>query len=319
MAATTQSEPDGKQRVRGRRQRRPRLGSRARNAGRPSIVWALPATFYFAIFALVPLVVVVWLSFTNWGGIGSPQWAGLANWKALVSDPIMRKSIWLMLLLTVLGVVTQTIISIPLGVWAAGYERNRAVLTALYFIPLLMSSAAIAIVWRALLDPNFGIPSQMHWLFGSGNLFGTGPDAIGVLTFVAMWQWTPLYTLIYQGGARAIPAQLYEAASLDGAGRVRQFFTITIPQLRNTIITSFILMVIGGMTAFESILILTGGGPGYSTTSTAYYMYEKAFQRFQYGQGAAIAVVLVIIASVIGLVITKVTGYDRMASAQEGI
>jgi xylobiose transport system permease protein len=319
MAAITQAERGGSQQVSGRRRRRPHLRSHAQNIGHPGIIWALPATIYFAIFALLPLVVVVWLSFTEWGGIGSPHWVGGANWKALATDSIMRQSIWLMLLLTALSVVTQTLVALPLGVWAAGFQRNRAVLTALYFIPLLMSSAAIAIVWRALLDPNFGIPSQMHWLFGSGNLFGHAGDAIGVLTFVAMWQWTPLYTLIYQGGARAIPAQIYEAASIDGAGRVRQFFTITLPQLRNTIVTSLILMVIGGMTAFESILILTQGEPGYSTTTTAYYMYSKAFLRFQYGQGSVIAVVLVVVATAIGLLITKWTGYDKMASAQEGI
>jgi xylobiose transport system permease protein len=320
MSVVVEDERRGPEQTSGRRDpRRPRLRSRAHDVGRPSIVWAIPATLYFTIFALLPLGVVVWLSFTSWSGIGSPSSVGLSNWRSLVSDPVMRQSIWLMVLLTALGVVTQTPVSLLLGVWAAGRQRNRALLTALYFIPLLMSSAAVAIVWRALLDPNFGLPHQFPGLFGSGDLFGNAADAIGVLTFVGLWQWTPLYTLIFQGGARAIPTSLYEAAAIDGAGPARQFFTITLPQLRNTIITSMILMVIGGMTTFESILILTQGHPGNSTTTTAYYMYEEAFDNFSFGKASAIAVVLVVIATGIGIAISKWTGYDKMRSTLEGV
>ena len=106
-----------------------------------------------------------------------------------------------------------------------------------------------------------------------------------MLTFVGMWQWTPFHTLIYQGGARAIPEVLYQAAAIDGAGRVRMFFHITLPQLRNTMITSIVLMVVGGLTTFDTILILTQGHPGISTTSTSYYMYMKGFAEFQFGAG----------------------------------
>ena len=319
MAVVDEDDHSGSEGTSGRRVRRPPLRSRAQDVGRPNIIWAIPATVYFTILALLPLGIVVWLSFTNWSGIGSPTWVGLSNWRSLVSDPVMRQSIWLMLLLTVLGVVTQTPVSLLLGVWAAGRQRNRAVLTALYFIPLLMSSAAVAIVWRALLDPNFGLPHQFPAIFGNGDLFGNAADAIGVLTFVGLWQWTPLYTLIFQGGARAIPTSLYEAAAIDGAGTIRQFFTITLPQLRNTIITSTILMVIGGMTTFESILILTQGHPGHSTTTTAYYMYEAAFDNFDFGKASAIAVVLVVVATAIGIAISKATGYDKMRSTLEGV
>jgi xylobiose transport system permease protein len=320
MAAVVQGDLSGPEGTTERRvRRRPRLRSRGPNVGRPSIIWAIPATVYFTLFALLPLGVVVWLSFTSWSGVGSPTSVGWSNWHSLVSDPIMRESIGLMLLLTALSVVTQTPVSLLLGVWAAGRQRTRAVLTALYFIPLLMSSAAVAIVWRALLDPNFGLPHQLPVIFGNGDLFGNAADAIGVLTFVGMWQWTPLYTLIFQAGARAIPTNLYEAAAIDGAGTIRQFFTITLPQLRNTIVTTTILMVIGGMTTFESILILTQGHPGNSTTTTAYYMYEQGFDNFAFGKASAIAVVLVVVAAGMGIAISKATGYDKMRSTLEGV
>ncbi|WP_344495539.1 sugar ABC transporter permease [Streptomyces enissocaesilis] len=304
----------------------PRSRSRSRSAraaaaqvGRPGFAWAIPATVFFALFAIVPLLMVAVLSFTSWSGLGSPEFVGLDNWTRILDDPVMAKSIWLSLLITVLGVAVQTPLSILLGVWAAGQQRNRAVLSAIYFIPLLLSSTAVSVLWRALLDPNFGVPSEATWLFGDGNLFGGQATAIGVLAFVSTWQFTPFHTLLYQGAARAVPQVLYQAAEIDGAGRYRQFFHITLPQLRNTVITSMILMVVGGLTTFETVLILTQGGPGTDTTISAYYMYQKAFKSFDFGAGAAVALVLVVAATVISLIVVRVSGYDKMRSAMEGL
>lgn len=301
--------------------RRATRPGRAAGAGvsRPGFVWAAPAAVFFGLFAIVPLLLVVVLSFTSWNGLGSPEFAGLDNWSKLLDDPVMLKSLWLSLLLTVLGVVVQTPISILLGVWAAGHQRNRAVLSAIYFVPLLLSITAVSVLWRAVLDPNFGVPSQARWLFGDGNLFGVQAGAIGVLVFVSTWQFTPLHTLIYQGAARAIPQVLYQAAQIDGAGRFRQFFHITLPQLRNSIVTSMVLMVVGGLTTFDTVLILTQGGPGTDTTNSAYYMYQKAFKSFEFGTASAIALLLVLVASFVSLVMVRLTGYDKMRSTMEGV
>ncbi|MGV9274089.1 carbohydrate ABC transporter permease [Streptomyces griseosporeus] len=297
---------------------RPARGSAA-HVGRPGFAWAVPATLFFALFAIAPLVMVGVLSFMSWNGLSEPEFVGLDNWTRVFDDPVMIQSIWLTLLLTLLGVALQTPLSILLGVWAAGEQRNRAVLSAIYFVPLLLSSTAVSVLWRALLDPNFGVPAQATWLFGDGNLFGKQSTAIGVLAFVSTWQFTPLHTLIYQGAARAIPQVLYQAAEIDGAGRFRQFFHITLPQLRNSIITSMILMVVGGLTTFETVLILTQGGPGTDTTISAYYMYQKAFKSFDFGAGAAIALVLVVAATIISLVVVRLSGYDKMRGTMEGM
>ncbi|MEU0050960.1 sugar ABC transporter permease [Streptomyces sp. NPDC006309] len=286
---------------------------------RPGFLWALPATLFFALFAIVPLIMVAVLSFMSWNGLGSPRFVGTDNWRRILDDPVMIKSIWLTLLLTGLGVALQTPLSIVLGVWAAGHQRNRAVLSAIYFVPLLLSSTAVSVLWRALLDPNFGIPARMTWLFGDGNLFGEQSSAIGVLAFVSTWQFTPFHTLIYQGAARAVPQVLYQAAAIDGAGRYRRFFHITLPQLRTSVITSMILMIVGGLTTFETVLILTQGGPGTDTTISSYYMYQKAFKGFDFGAGSAIALCLVVAATVVSLIVVRVSGYDRMRSSMEGV
>ncbi|MFI1312308.1 carbohydrate ABC transporter permease [Streptomyces albidoflavus] len=286
---------------------------------RPGFLWALPAAVFFGLFAVVPLLMVAVLSFAEWDGLSGPRFAGLDNWRTLLADPVMVKSLWLSVLLTGLGVLVQTPLSILLGVWAAGRQRNRAVLSAVYFLPMLLSIAAVSVLWRAVLDPNLGVPAHATWLFGDGNLFGSQATAIGVLVFVSTWQFTPLHTLIYQGAARAIPQVLYQAAQIDGAGTVRQFFHITLPQLRNALITSVILMVVGGLTTFDTVLILTQGGPGSDTTISAYYMYQKAFKSFDYGAASAVALLLVLVSTVISLIVVRLSGYDKMRSTMEGL
>jgi xylobiose transport system permease protein len=289
-------------------------------AGRPGLVWALPGAIFFAAFAVLPLVLVVGLSFATWDGLGAPAPAGLSNWVQFFSDPTVIKSSLLSLLLTIFGVGLQLPLSILLGTWAAGNQRNRAVLSAIYFIPLLLSSAAVAVVWKSLLDPNFGIPGQLAKIIGGdGSFLGTQSGAITILVFVGLWQFTPFHTLIYQGGVRAIPEVLYQAAAIDGAGRYRRFWSITLPQLRNTMITSTILMVVGSLTTFDTVLILTGGGPGTDTMILPLYMYQTGFQSYQFGYSSVVAVALVVVATVISLVMVRLSGYDKMRSSLEGL
>lgn len=303
------------------------MASRGRRPGRrgdilrpPGVLWGLPAALFFGVFAVLPLVLMVLLSFATWSGIGSPVFVGGDNWARLFSDPTFVRSLAITAVITVATLVTQVPISLLLGVWAAGFQRGRAIVSAILFTPLLLSSAAVAVLWRGLLDPNYGIPGAVRFLFGgSGNVFATQGSAIAVLTLVSAWQYTPFHTLIFQGGARAVPATLYEAATLDGAGRVQQFFSITLPQLRNSLITSMILAVVGSLTTFDTILILTRGGPGGDTTNTAFYMYSVGFLSFDFGRGSAAAVILVVVATLLSLVLVRASGYDRMRSQQEGI
>lgn len=290
-------------------------------AGRPGLVWALPATLFFGVFALLPLAFAVYLSFTSYNGIrlSPPRFIGLENWQRLVSDSAVGQSVVVTLTLVVLAVATQIPLGLLTGVWAAGPQRGRAVVVALYFIPLLMSTAAVSVVWGSLLDPNFGLPSALPWLFGDGNVLGGKTSALVAIAFIYLWGASPLYTLIFQGAARAVPAVLYQAAELDGAGRVRQFFSITVPQLRNTIITCTILIVVGTFTAFDIILILTRGGPSGGTAILPYLMYEQGFVSYDLGYGSAIALVLVVLATIVSAVMVRVTKYDEMSSTQEGL
>ncbi|WP_215448555.1 carbohydrate ABC transporter permease [Streptomyces sp. ATCC 21386] len=284
---------------------------RASRAGRPHAAWALPGVLFFTFFAVVPMALALYLSFTSWDGLGDPRPVGLDNWKKLLDDPRMTQSLWLTVVLTVASWVFQTVIALLLGVWAAGRQRNRAILSAIFFVPFLLSSTAIAILFYALLDPNFGIIQA--------DTLGSQSGAFLAIVFVGGWQFIPFHTLIYQGGARQIPEVLYQAAAIDGAGRYRQFFSITLPQLRHTITTSTVLMVVGSLTYFETVLILTKGGPGTDTAILPYLMYEAGFKTYDFGYASAIASFLVIAATGLSLVLVRLTGFGAMRSTREGM
>ena len=282
---------------------------------RPGPAWALPGLVFFAVFAIVPMAGVVYLSFTSWNGLTAPKFTGTANWSEFFKDGTIWQATWITAALLVGNMLVQAPISVLLGVWSAGFQRNRAVLSAIFFLPLLFSTAATAVMWRQLLDPNFGVPAKIGHL----NVFGGQWSSIAALILVTSWQYIPFHTLIYQGAARAIPRSLYEAAEIDGAGRVQQFARITLPQLRNAIITSTTFMVIGGLTAFDIVLLLTDGGPGTDTSILPFKMYQTAFQTYDFGYGSAIAVFLLALATGISLILVKASGYDKMRSTMEGV
>jgi raffinose/stachyose/melibiose transport system permease protein len=204
--------------------------------------------------------------------------------------------------------VIQTPASILLGVFMAGHQRYREVLATLFFIPLLLSSAAIAVAYKALLDPNFGLGPGLHLGFLTQDWLGDATLAFWVLMFIVSWQFIPFHSLIYQGAVRQIPKSMYEAAMLDGAGRVRQFFSLTLPQLKYTIITSSTLMVVGALTFFDLIFVLTAGGPADATRNLALDMYIRGFQGNQMGLASAIAAIIVVIGLLLALFLRRLGG-----------
>jgi xylobiose transport system permease protein len=287
---------------------------------RPGAGWAVPGLVFFAVFALLPMAGVVYLSFTSWDGLTNPQFIGLRNWSHFLGDGQVVQATLITGVLMLGNIVVQAPISVLLGVWSAGRQRNRAVLSAVFFLPLLLSTAATAVMWRQLLDPTFGLPARVSWLFGGDtNVLGSQEGSIACLVAVTSWQFIPFHALLYQGAARAIPETLYQAAAIDGAGRVRAFFSITLPQLRNTMVTSTTFMVVGGLTAFDIVLLLTNGGPGTDTATLPFTMYRTAFMTYDFGYASAIAGFLLLLATGASLLLVKLSGYDKMTGTQEGM
>ena len=279
----------------------------------------LPALIMFVAFAFIPMIGVLILSFTSWDGIGPITFTGLASWQEVLTGPGLYHSLAVTFAVMICSWLVQTPISLLLGTFLAGRQRYRALLAVLYFLPLLMSSAAVAIAFKSLLNPYFGLGTGLHLEFLSQDWLGDPQLAFGVVIFVIAWQFVPFHTLIYQGGVRQIPGQLYEAAQIDGAGRIRQFFSITIPQLKYTIITSSTLILVGSLTYFDLIFVLTGGGPGNATRILALDMYIRGFQANQMGAASVIGVFLVALGLILTLGIQRLGGRDRSASQMEGM
>ncbi len=274
---------------------------------------------FFAFFAIVPLVGVVLLSFTTWDGLGTPGWTGASNWTRVLSDPVTQHAIRLSVILTVASWLVQCPTSLLLGVFMAGRQRYRAVYAVLYFVPLLFSAAAVGIVYKALLDPNFGIgpATGIGWL--CKDWLGDPSLSLPTLVFVIAWCFIPFHSLLYQGAARQIPREMYEAATLDGAGRVATFFHITLPQLKNTIITSSTLMIVGSLTYFDLIFVMTNGGPGNATRVLPLDMYLRGFRSYDMGGAAVVGVILVVVGLAISALLNRLGGSSRMDSQMEGL
>jgi raffinose/stachyose/melibiose transport system permease protein len=290
-----------------------------RREPRSILPWvAVPALVFFVGFAVIPLIGVFALSFTTWDGIGSIQVSGLTSWRAVLTDPGLPHALWVTFLVMAVSWAVQTPLSLLLGTFLAGSQRYRAVLGVFYFVPLLLSSAAIALTYKALLDPNFGIGHGLGIGFLSQDWLGRPWLAFGLVIFVVSWQFIPFHSLLYPGAVRQIPNSLYEAAQLDGAGRIRQFFSITLPQLKFTVITSSTLMVVGSLTFFDLIFVLTEGGPGDATRVLALDMYKRGFQANLMGPASAIAVILVLVGLALALLLRRLGGQDAGESQLEG-
>jgi raffinose/stachyose/melibiose transport system permease protein len=284
----------------------------------PSGWLAVPALVFFLSFAVIPLIGVVFLSFTSWNGLGEIKLQGLASWTTVLTDPVTGNALVVTAKVMFFSFIVQAPVSLLLGVFTAGGQKYRAALAVLYFLPLLLSSAAVAIAFKALLDPNFGLGPGFNLPILAQDWLGNSDLVLFVVVFVIAWQFVPFHTLIYQGGVRQIPASLYEAAEIDGAGRFRQFWNITLPQLKYTIITSSTLMVVGSLAYFDLIFVLTGGGPGYSTRLLPLHMYLTGFKANDMGAASALGVMLIVIGLGLALLLQRLGGKNRNASQLEG-
>lgn len=285
-------------------------------------LFLLPSSFLFAGLVLLPILVAVVLSFCSWDGTSAIRFVGTDNWLRFIGDADALAALQRTGLLVVVCWVVQTPIAMALGMYAAGRQRHRAVLTAVYFLPALISSAALGVLWSQLLSPvNGGVHVAAEGLglpFLDQNWLGNPKLVLATVAVLVCWQFIPFHSLIFEAGVKQIPASLYEAAELDGLTPRQQLTHITLPMLRHTIVTSSVLNIVGSLTVFDLIYILTGGGPGQSTRVLALAQYLEGFQAFSFGYASVLAVVLGVLAVVVSLVLVRVTGFGEMRSEAEG-
>lgn len=282
----------------------PRSRSLGRKLQRPGAFFALPAAALLAIFFTFPLLSSLWQSFFATSG-GESTFVGLDQYARLFKDPLIAKS------LANAGLIL--IIQVPLMIGLAvglAYLLNQAWLRfssgfrLLTFLPAVTTLVAYAVVFRVMLATDGGAINQMIGLVGIApvdwlnNEIWARVALIGAIT----WRWTGYNMVIILAGLQAIPAELYEAARIDGAGRWQIFTKVVIPQLRPVLIFTSITSTIGALQLFDENFILTGGGPSDATLTPVLYLYKVGFRQFDFGYASAIAWLLVIITAIIAVI-----------------
>jgi multiple sugar transport system permease protein len=298
--------------------RNPRLGTGSRSgpaqrAFRENLIgwgFALPFVIVFAVFMAGPIVASLALSFTSFGladlrnPIGT-SFVGLENYAALLADP----KFFLALFNTAYFVVVGVPLTLLVGLAAAlavdrGITRFRTLFRVGYYLPVVTSIVAIAVVWRFLLNPDQGL---VNMLLGSIGIDGPNWLADPVLAMpaiiaMAVWRNLGFAMVIFLAGLQTIPAQLYEAASIDGASRWQAFRYVTLPLLRPTILFILVITTIGYLQLFEEPFVMTAGGPLDKTLSISMYMFRQGFEFFHQGYAAAIAWILFLIVAAVAFI-----------------
>jgi ABC-type sugar transport system permease subunit len=271
--------------------------------------WAFAAPFVilFLVFLAFPIVASFALSFTSFGtrDLQNPVGAtfvGLQNYANLLSDP----KFWASLGNTVYFVVVGVPITLAFGLLIAntlnrGITRFRTAFRVGYYLPVITSIVAIAVVWRFLLNPDVGLINMILGTFGISGPAWLADPVLAMPSIIAMAVWRNLgfAMIVFLAGMQAIPAVLYEAASIDGAGRWQLFRSVTLPMLRPTILFMTVITTIGYLQLFEEPFVMTGGGPLDKTLSVTMYMYQQGFTFFHQGYASAIAYVLFVIVAIV--------------------
>lgn len=307
--ATTTRNPSGRGKTPrpegpARRERRPRLHLQQNLAA-----LALPAFALYGLFVLVTLVVAVLLSFVNWPVSGSATFTGFSNWTSFFGGDGLR-ALAVSGEVIAISLVVQVPLSAALGIFSAGRQRYRAVLSWIYVLPLLISPTGLAIAWAKLLDPTFGGLSP----FFSQTWISDPVAAPIIVTLIFSWRILPFYVILVQAAVRAIPAELVEAAALDGASRQQQIWQIILPQIRHSLVVVSILCLTGALTAFDLFFVITGGGPDGATTTLAVGVYTKGFTDGSIGEASVYAVVVTLVGIVVAGFVSRASGFGSMSS-----
>lgn len=250
-----------------------------------------PFFLIFGLFGLFPIFYTAYISFHRWDILGTKNWIGISNYKGLMSDPLFLKSIGNTFSIWFLSTIPMLFIALVIA-FLLNQPRliGRDWFRLGIFIPNVTSVVAVAIIFSVIFGRNYGIINYLLTEVGlpsvdwKGTYFGTHV-AIAVMV---MWRWIGYNMIIYLAGLQSIPADLYEAAMIDGANKMKQFWYITIPLVRPIILFTVILSTIGGMQLFAEPLIFGTGSQNQGLTITL-YLYNEAFERFSFGYAAAIA------------------------------
>ena len=289
--------------------------ARSRRQQLVALAFLAPNLVFFCAFLLWPVGKVALQSFQEGGVIGPAQWVGLQNWETALSDDGFLTAIKNTAVLTAMFIPVTFACAISLALLLRALRRGGAVFRAAVYFPALAPFVVAALAWLFVINPDFGLFNVL--LKGLGgeplNFRGDSKLAMPMIVAVEAWRSIGFWALFLLAALLAVPRELYQAAEIDGAGAVRRFVHVTLPGIRPQLFVAILLSTLSIMQTFDSVFILTDGGPNGSTETAVTYIYKSLFERGQVGYAAVLSLVLVMIIILMTLLAGRVVGRNPSA------
>lgn len=264
----------------------------------------LAALAPYAAILLYPSIAGAVFAFTDWSGIGTYRWTGLANFVRIASDREASASLANTLMIAIATTALQNVCGLALALALDGPSRLKTLLRPVFLAPVLLAPVVVGVIWQYIYAPEGALNTALavaglaHW---QRAWLGEPQTALWAVSVTVVWQYVGITTCIYLAGLQAIEPELHEAAAIDGAGAFTRFRAITLPLLLPAVTVNVILPFVGGLKLFDQVFVMTNGGPGYSTQTVALMIYRQAFTHGAFAYSTALAVVLTIFVAVMAM------------------
>ncbi len=256
-----------------------------------------PAFVFVFVFVVIPVATALGISFTNWNLINPAKFVGINNYIKVFSDPVAIKTLLNTFYFTFVSVPIALAISLVFSVLLNQKIRGLTLFRTSYYIPVISSTVAVAMIFTWIFDPNYGLMNQLFGVFGIDPIHWLTDQRYAMIAviIVSIWRSLGFNMIIYLAALQDIPNDLHDAAAIDGAGEIQKFFSIVLPLISPAIFFTTITALIGSFQSFDLVYNMTRGGPARATYLVGYYIWEQAFNYLRMGYGAAISFVLFIV------------------------
>lgn len=277
----------------------------------------LPALVLYLLMMVAPIGLSVWYGLHEWNGMGALSFVGARNFVELLRPgSVFLLALGNSVVLTVLTLLIQIPVALVLALTLAHGVKGEATFRTWYFVPVILPSTVVGLLWKRIYDPNFGLLNALLGSLGLGSLatpwLGDQSTVLAAVCAPVIWQWIGYHMLLLYASAKSVPSELREAAAIDGAGPVRTALGIVLPQMRSVVGICVTLSVIGSMKHFDMAYLLTNGGPAHASEMPSTLMMTTIFKTYQYGKGSAMAVFIVVECLLATLLLSRLfRGEDR--------
>jgi multiple sugar transport system permease protein len=292
---------------------------RLRPAGSPlGYLMTAPAILTITVLILLPLAYSVVLSLYKWRllEMNRPkQWFGLGNYWRLLTDSGLATALGNTALFVVGAVAVELLLGFVVALALFNINRGRKLANAVILLPMIITPVITALLWRYLLDPQFGIVAQVMTLFGGNggiDVWGSSSLALPGLVLVDIWQWTPFVILVIHAGMLGISSELFEAAAIDGAGQLRVALSVILPAIRPQILLVLLFRTMDTYRIFDIVFVLTRGGPGTASDTVGLYTYRTGFTYTEMGYAMALSLFILVTVAVISSVYIRLLRREGM-------